>query len=547
MPQNCQLTIGRLLLQTEHRRSKSEIVYRRTRYTWNDFGTRIRKLASGLESMGVKKGSKVAVVDFDSNRYLEAYYAVPMMGAILHTVNVRLPSGHIAYTMAHAEDEYVLLRDEFIPLAAKIASSARSMKGVITMSDSGSAPSLPTMNVKFYDDLLAAGDPAYQFPELSEDAVATLFYTSGTTGTPNGVWFTHRQLVLHTLATQIGLAAGAPGHRLEGRDVILPLVPFFHVHSWGVPYVAGLNGQKIVMAGKYDPVEIIDIIARERVSFSHMVPTLLNMIISQPSAVSEGDALSKWKVLVEGAPLSRELADRARRFGIRVMSGYGLSEAGPVLTLANPTERSASFSEDELLSGVLLKTGIPLPLVELRVVDAKMNDVPRDDRAIGEVVVRGPWLAEEYRKDGQKTRDLWAGGWLHTGDMATIDEEGYITLVDRRRDAIKSGDEWIPSIILEDLLVRHPAISEAAVIGAFDKKWGERPVAVVSLREGQDTTEASLHRHMQKYVDEGKIAEFWVPERFFICAAALPRSSSGRLDKKALRERYATVLPPRSA
>lgn len=542
MPQNYQLTLGRLLLQTEHRRSKSEIVYQKTRYTWNDFNARIRKLASGLESMGVKKGSKVAVVDFDSNRYLEAYYAVPMMGAILHTVNVRLPSGHIAYTMVHAEDEYVLLRDEFIPLATKIASSARSMKGVITMSDSGSAPSLPTMNVKFYDDLLAAGDPAYEFPELSEDTVASLFYTSGTTGIPNGVWFTHRQLVLQTLATQIGLTAGAPGHRLERRDVILPLVPFFHVHSWGMPYVAGLNGQKIVMAGKYDPVEIISIIAQEKVTFSHMVPTLLNTIISQPSAVSEGDAMSKWKVVVGGGPLSRELADRARRFGIRVMSGYGLSETGSVLTLATPTEKSASFSEDELLNSVLLRTGMPIPLVQLKVVDAMMNDVPRDDKTIGEVVVKGPWFTQDYYKDEKKTKELWAGGWLHTGDMAVINEEGYITLVDRRRDAIKSGGEWIPSVILEDLLVRHPAISEAAVIGADDRKWGERPIAVVSLRDGQETTEASLLKHVEKYVDEGKIARFWVPERFVICAEALPRTSTGKLDKKTLRERYGTVL-----
>jgi fatty-acyl-CoA synthase len=542
LSQDYELTIDKLLLQTSHRRSRSEIVYGKNRRTWVEFESRVRELASGLEGMGVKRGSKVAVIDFDTDRYLEAYFAVPMMGAILHTVNIRLPPEHIGYTMGHAEDDFVLLRDDFVPMATNLASAVKSIKGVVTMSDSGSAPSLPLMNVKFYDDLVGGGDPKFAFPDLVEDTQATIFYTSGTTGLPKGVWFTHRQIVLHTIAFMNGLSGAARGHGLDQRDVVLPLVPFFHVHSWGIPYAAAMNGQKIVLAGKYDYATILDLVAREKVTFSHMVPTILNMIVSNPAAERYMDALSNWKVVVGGAALPRELAARAQKLGIKVMAGYGLSETGPVLTLANPSERHALMDEDELLDSLLLKTGMPIPLVQVRVVDDSMKDVPRDGRTAGQIVARGPWLTREYYKDEQLTKELWAGGWLHTGDMAVVDEEGYITIVDRMKDAVKSGGEWIPTLVLEDVIVRHPAVMEAAVIGARDKTWGERPVALVSLREGQGTDEPSLKEHCEKFVVEGKIAKFWVPERFVVLSEPLPKTSTGKLDKKPLREKYSGIL-----
>jgi fatty-acyl-CoA synthase len=537
-----QLTIDKLLTQTIHRRSKSEVVYGRTRYDWVEFYSRIRRLASGLQGMGVKKGSTVAVLDFDTNRYLEAYFAIPMIGAILHTVNIRLPPEHIAYTMGHAGDEFVLLRDDFVPMAGKIASNIKTIKGVVTMSDTGSAPSLPMPNVKFYDDLLAEGDASYEFPELDENTQATIFYTSGTTGMPKGVWFTHRQIVLHTLASLIGLSTSVPQNKLDLTDVVMPLVPFFHVHSWGIPYAVAMHGQKIVLAGRYDYAGILELIAREKVTFSDMVPTILNAIANQPQVEKYRDALSRWKVVIGGSALPRELAVRARKLGIKVMSGYGLSETAPILTLANPNERHMLMKEEELLDALLLKTGIPIPLVQIRVVDGAMKDVPRDGKATGEIVVRGPWLTKEYYKDEEKTKELWSGGWLHTGDMAVVDEEGYLTIVDRIKDAIKSGGEWIPTLILEDLLVRHHALSEAAVIGAKEKNWGERPIAVVSLRPGQKTDEADLMKHCQKLVEEGKIVKFWIPDRFIIMTEGLPKTSTGKLDKKALREKYSTIL-----
>ena len=536
-----QLTIDKLLTQTIHRRSQSEIVYGK-RYNWVEFYSRIRRLAAGLEGMGVKKGSTVAVIDVDTNRYLEAYFAVPMMGAVLHTVNIRLPPEHIGYTMAHAGDDFVLLRDDFVPMAAKLAGAVPSIKGVVTMSDTGSAPSLPFPNVEFYDDMLAQADGSYKFPELDENTQATIFYTSGTTGMPKGVWFTHRQIVLHTLSSLVGLGSSAPQNRMDPSDVVLPLVPFFHVHCWGIPYSVAMNGQKLVLAGRYDYGNILDLVDREKVTFSDMVPTILNMLVNHPSVQEHREALSHWKVVIGGAALPRELAVRARKLGIKVMSGYGLSETAPILTLANPNERLRMLSDEELVDSLLLKTGIPIPLVQIRVVDGEMKDVPRDGKIAGEIVVRGPWLTKEYYKEEAKTRDLWAGGWLHTGDMAVIDEEGYLTIVDRIKDAVKSGGEWIPTLILEDLIMRHPSVMEVAVIGAREAHWGERPVAVVSLREGQKASEEELSSHLQKFVDEGKIAKFWIPERFIILPEALPKTSTGKLDKKPLREKYSGVL-----
>ena len=537
-----ELTIDKLLLNTLHRKSRQEIVYGRSRYDWVTFYDRVRRLASGLEKMGVKKGTTVAVIDVDTNRYMEAYYAIPMMGATMHTVNIRLPPEHLAYTMVHAQDEFVLIRDEFLPIAAKLAGSIKSLKGVVSMSDTGSAPSVPFPNSKFYDDLLAGADPQYEFPALSEDTRATIFYTSGTTGLPKGVWFTHRQLVLHTLSTQIGLAGSYPRNRLDARDVVMPLVPFFHVHSWGVPYGVGLIGQKTVLAGKYDPTNILELIAREGVTWSNMVPTVLNMILVHPAVEKYRDALGKWKVSVGGGALPREMALRAQKLGISVMAGYGLSETAPVLTLANPTDRSINLSGEQSLDAVLLKTGIPIPLVAIRVVDPEMKDVPRDGKTAGEIVVRGPWLTDEYYKEPVKTEELWRGGWLHTGDMAVMDEEGYVTIVDRIKDAVKSGGEWIPTIILEDLLVRHPAVFEAAVIGAKDQRWGERPLAVVSLRQNQSATGDDLRKHMEAFVAEGKMAKFWVPDHYVILEEQLPKTSTGKIDKKPLREKYSNVI-----
>ena len=533
------LTIGALLKQTEYRRSTGEVVYGNTRYTWSQLLGRVKALAAGLDGLGVKKGSKVAVVDLDTNRYLEAYFAVPMMGAVLHTVNIRLPPDQIAYTIAHAEDDVVLIADQFLPMAAKMAPQLRSVKAVVTMSDSGVAPSTTFPNTKFYDDLVRR-ESRYDFPSFSEDTQATLFYTSGTTGLPKGVSFTHRQLVLHTMAIAAGL--GESAIKLNSADVMMPLVPLFHVHGWGLPYLAGMWGMKTVLAGRYDAKNILTLMQREGVTFSDMVPTVLNMVINHPEVSEYREALSKWRVIVGGAALPKGIALAAMRLGIKVMTGYGLSETAPVLTLGTPTDELRGLPEDEVLDRALLKTGVPVPLVEVRVVDQNMKDVPRDDKTLGEIIVRSPWTTPGYYREPEKSAELWRGGWLHTGDLATIDERGYLLIRDRLKDVVKSGGEWISTLLLEDLLMHHESVLEAAVIGAKDEKWGERPIAIVCLKQGKTASEDELKAHLAKYVEEGKIAKFWLPEKIITRGEPLPKTSTGKLDKKPLREKYSSAL-----
>jgi acyl-CoA synthetase (AMP-forming)/AMP-acid ligase II len=533
------LTIGTLLKQVEHRRSTGEIVYGSTRYTWTNFLDRVNALAAGLDGLGVRKGSKVAVVDIDSNRYLEAYFAVPMMGAILHTVNIRLPPEQIAYTIGHAEDDVVLIADQFLPIAAKMAPQLKSVKTVVTMSDSGTAPSTTFPNAQFYDDLIHK-QAHYEFPYFSENTQATLFYTSGTTGLPKGVSFTHRQLVLHTLGIAAGL--GESAIKLNSADVMMPLVPLFHVHGWGLPYLAGMWGMKTVLAGRYDPKNILDLMQRENVTFSDMVPTILNMVINHPQVTEYREALSRWRVIIGGAALPKGIALAAMRLGIKVMTGYGLSETAPVLTLGTPTDELRGLPDDQLLDMALLKTGVPVPLVEVKVVDQNMKEVPRDDKTLGEIVVRSPWTTQGYYKEPEKSEELWRGGWLHTGDLATVDQRGYLVIKDRLKDVVKSGGEWISTLLLEDLLMHHQAVLEAAVIGAKDDRWGERPIGIVCFKQGMFANEDELKRHLAKYVEEGKIAKFWLPERIIARDEPLPKTSTGKLDKKSLREKYSSVL-----
>ncbi len=537
------LLIHKLLSQTLYRQSPSEIVYGGTRETWPVLYDRAMRLASWLKSSGVKRGSKVAVVDFDTSDYLEAYWAVPSVEAILHTVNIRLPPEQIVETMAHAEDQIVLVRDEFAPLCARISPHVKSLEKIVVLSDSDSMPETAPHGSILYSDILK--EAARHEPEdFSENTPATLFYTSGTTGSPKGVWFTHRQLVLHTLSTVAALSFSESPVRLEAKDVILPLVPMFHVHGWGFPYASGLLGQKYVLVGKYDPGKILEKLSEEKVTWSHMVPTILNLVLNHPSLENHKEALSRWKVVIGGAALPTELARRAMKQGIKIMAGYGLSETAPILTLAVPAEAEYDLPPSEMLEKSLLKTGLPIPLVDLRIVDKDMKDVPRDGKTIGEIVVRAPWTAREYYRDADLTKELWAGGWLHTRDLATIDKSGYVKIADRTKDAVKSGGEWISTIELEDILNHHLSVLEAAVIGAKSSDWGERPVAIVTTKAGASLTESELREHMSIFVEEGRIAKFWVPDRFVVITEALPKTSTGKIDKKPLREKYASILTP---
>ena len=516
---------------------EQEIVYGDfKRQTYRDLGERVSRLASGLAGLGVRRGDTVAVMDWDSHRYLECFFAVPMMGAVLHTVNIRLSPEQILYTINHAEDDVILVNTEFLPILESIRDRIEPVKKLVLLNDTGQTPATTLDIGAEYETLLASGDPDYKFPDFSEDARATTFYTTGTTGLPKGVYFSHRQLVLHTFGTLAALTGTGQG-RFNRNDVYMPITPMFHVHAWGIPYVATLLGVKQIYPGRYVPEQLLSLIQRENVTFSHCVPTILQMLLASPK-VEEID-LSRWKVTIGGAALPQALAKQARDRGVDIFTAYGMSETCPLLTLAHLKPHMLDWDEERQLE-IRCKTGLPLPLVELRVVDEDMNDLPHDGTTSGEVVVRSPWLTQGYLKDPQTSEQLWRGGYLHTGDIGTIDQEGYLKITDRLKDVIKTGGEWISSLELEDLILKHPAVAETAVVGIPDPKWGERPLALMVLkpdRTGQ-VDETTIRNWLKDFADKGIISKWGIPDRVLF-VDSIPKTSVGKLNKKEMRQQYA--------
>ncbi len=513
-----------------------EIVYRdQVRYTYTDLYRRVLRLASALQGLGVGEGTKVGVIEWDSHRYLEMYFAVPGIGAVLHTINPRLSRENVAYTMAHAEDEVLIFHEDFAPLVEQVRTRLPSIRRYILISDR-EEESVVEVEAE-YEQLLASAAPLDELPELDEDTQATLSYTTGTTGKPKGVYFTHRQIVLHTFAGWGSLAPIANYGPMDKRDVYMPLTPMFHVHAWGVPYLATVSGLKQVYPGRYEPQMLLRLIVEEGATFSHCIPTILQMVISEAKA--NGQDLSHWRVVTGGARLTKGLALEARKLGIKVTGGYGLSESCPLLTIANLKPfMEEEWDEDRRLDW-MVKTGFAMPLVKIRVVGPDGQDVARDATQTGEIVVRSPWLTPGYYQDPERSGELWAGGWMHTGDVANVDEHGYIQIVDRMKDVIKSGGEWIVSMELENLLSLHDEVLEAAVIGIPDEKWGERPLAIIVPKKeaAERVTAEAMRAHLRGFAAEGIIASWAVPDEFEF-VDALPRTSVGKIDKKALRGQY---------
>ncbi len=530
------LLIKRLLETPLIQAPKQEIVYSNTRrITYRQLGERIGRVASALAKLGVQPGDTVAVMDWDSHRYLECFFAVPMMGAVLHTINVRLSPEQILYTINHARDDVILVNAEFLPLLEQIKDRMESVKTLILIDDLGRQPETLLAFAGEYEQLLAVSDPGHVFPEFPEDTRATTFYTTGTTGLPKGVYFSHRQIVLHTLAAR-GALAGTGQGRFNGDDVYMPITPMFHVHAWGVPYVATNLGVKQVYPGRYDPGTLLELIEREGVTFSHCVPTILQMLLASPRS-GETD-LSRWKVVIGGAALPRALAKQALDLGVDVFAGYGMSETCPLLTLAQLKPHIQRWDDDRKLA-MRCKAGLPLPLVELRIVDADMNDMDHDGRSQGEVVVRAPWLSQGYLYETDRSEELWNGGYLHTGDLGTIDAEGCLDVTDRIKDVIKTGGEWVSSLALESLILEHPAVAEAAVIGVPDPDWGERPMALVVARSDhvKEVTEEAIKALLLQHVEKGVLSKFGIPNRVVV-VDAIPKTSVGKLNKKRMRELY---------
>jgi fatty-acyl-CoA synthase len=530
------LLIGGILEHGVANAPGQEIVYAdRLRYTYRELRERVARLASALAGLGVSPGSTVAMMDWDSHRYLECFYAVPMMGAVLHTVNVRISPEQILYTINHAQDDVILVNAEFLPLLEGIREKIRPGVKFVLISERTPVSLSELAFAAEYESMLAAATPAYDFPVLDENTRATTFYTTGTTGLPKGVYYSHRQLVLHTQGTLQAMTTAAHAS-LSARDVYMPITPMFHVHAWGFPYVTTMLGLKQVYPGRYVPEALIELIRREKVTFSHCVPTILQMILTSPSIRDIN--LKNWKVVIGGSALPLALARAAVEHGVDIIAGYGMSETCPLLTLAHLRPHMLAWDAERQLS-FRCKTGRPIPFVQLRIVDANMKDVPRDGVSQGEIVVRTPWLTQGYFGEPQRSEELWHGGWLHTGDVATIDGEGYVKIVDRIKDVVKTGGEWVSSLEIEDLILRVPAIAEAAVVGVPDEKWGERPVALVVQKPGKEApTEDAIRKHVAGFANQGVISRYAVPDRVYF-VEAIPKTSVGKLDKKVIRARLA--------
>ena len=516
-----------------------EITYQgRVRHTYRTLRERIGRLASGLATLGVEAGSTVAMMDWDSHRYLECFFAVPMMGAVLQTVNVRLSAEQILYTLNHAAADVLLINREFLPILATIAARLQSVRAFVLIDDDASSiADGPVAFANEYESLLTGSSSEYDFPDFDENAQATVFYTTGTTGAPKGVYFSHRQLVLHTLGVATCVGSASANGRLHREDVYMPITPMFHVHAWGFPYVATLLGVKQVYPGRYLPGALLQLIRDEKVTFSHCVPSIMQMLLSHPN--SDEFDLSGWKVLIGGSAMSPALAEATMKRGIDALTGYGMSETCPVVTIAHLRESDLSAPQAEQ-AALRCKTGLPLPLVDLRIVDGDMVDVPHDGVAVGELVLRTPWLTQGYLDAAPESEVLWAGGYLHTQDIANVDVRGFAKITDRIKDVIKTAGEWTSSLQLEDVVLKHEAVAEVAVIGLPDEKWGERPLALVVLKPeyAGRVTENAVRHFAARVVEETGISRHGVllQVRF---VDALVKTSVGKINKREMRDKFA--------
>ncbi|WP_423163146.1 fatty acid--CoA ligase [Stenotrophomonas maltophilia] len=531
---NYQLLIKQLLLSGVRYQPKQEIVYSdKIRYSYSTLLERIRRLANVLTQCGVRPGDTVGLLDWDSHRALECFFAVPMLGAVLHTVNVRLSAEQICFTMNHATDRLVLVHDDFIPLMKQLRKDLISVKGFVRLTEVEAPDACEELNViGDYESLLSGASDKFEFPDFDENSVATLFYTTGTTGAPKGVYFTHRQLVLHTLGEISAFSATGAQPVLRSGDVYMPITPMFHVHAWGVPYLATTLGIKQVYPGRYEPRHLVNLLRKEGVTFSHCVPTILQMILECVDGRSAD--MNGWKVLVGGSALTMGLATKASDRGIQVLTGYGMSETCPLVSMSYLDAKAMELPLEQQLQ-LRISAGLPVPLVDLRVVDEEGNDVSHDGESLGEIVVRAPWLTQGYVNEPAQGEALWAGGWLHTGDVACIGSDGVVQIRDRIKDVIKSGGEWISSVELEDLISQHSEVESVAVVGIPDERWGEQPLAWIVRVPNSHLDQSSLAVYLQQYVVAGRLSKWAIPRQVRF-VPSIPKTSVGKINKRLIRE-----------
>ena len=528
------LLIKNLLFSPFAYNPDEEIVYRDTvRITYREMRERVMRLAAALIKLGVKPGDTVAVMDWDTHRYLECYFAIPMIGAVLHMVNIRLTPEQMIYTITHAEDKIILVNPDFLPILDQIKGRIDTVEYYVLLANKGEKAQTSLKICGTYEELLADSQPLTEFPDFDENTRATTFFSTGTTGMPKGVYFSHRQIVLHTLSVLGALASPASRYRIHTEDVYMPITPMYHVHAWGIPFIATMLGIKQVYPGKYIPEILLKLIVTEKVTYSHCVPTIVNMLLNDPT--SKNCDLSRWKVIIGGAALPQAIALEAMKRGISIYCGYGMSETCPVMSVQHLSEEEHALPPEEH-ARLLVRTGRPIGLVDLKIIGPH-GEVSPDDKSTGEIVARAPWFTQGYLKDSLNSEKLWEGGWMHTQDVACIDTKGSLRITDRTKDVIKVGGEWISSLEIEDILCLNPAVAEAAVIGQPHTNWGEVPFAIVVKKPGEELKEKALMDYIKKYIDMGLLPREAILVKIKF-VEAIEKTSVGKINKIELRKKF---------
>ena len=533
------LAISSLIIHADKNHGDTEIVSRTVeggihRYTYSDAHRRSRQVASALGKLGVKFGDRIGTLAWNGYRHFELYYGVSGMGAILHTVNPRLFPEQIAYIVNHAEDQYVFFDLTFVPLIDGVAPHCKNVKGWVAMTDRAHMPQMKTPNVLCYEDLVGGESDAYEWPSFDENTASSLCYTSGTTGNPKGALYSHRSTILHTYA-----AALPDALNLSARDVVLPVVPMFHVNAWGLPYTCALAGAKLVLPGAgLDGASLHQLFEEEGVTMSAGVPTVwLGLLGYMKQNNLKFTTMNRTVIGGSACPpaMIRTFQDE---YGVRVLHAWGMTEMSPLGTGCTLKAKHLKQSKDEQLA-VQVKQGRAIYGVDMKIIDGEGKSLPWDGKAFGNLMVKGPWIIREYFK-AEGGNPLSADGWFPTGDVATIDRDGFMQITDRSKDVIKSGGEWISSIDLENTAVAHPAVAEAAVIGVRHPKWDERPLLIVVKKKDAQVTREELLKFF-----EGKVAKWWLPDDV-VFVDQLPHTANGKLLKTKLRQEFQGYQLPTS-